>query len=95
MYKTRKGEEETRILILKVERVKSQDIVHVCVVGKGFNGPSHMPFTEQAIEQSVTHLEKDFVSVQEFGEGYSIWKRAFENDDAGIYDVTVAEALSL
>lgn len=94
-YKTRKGEEQTKLLILKTELLEGQNIVHATVVGNHFNGPSHMPFEKSAIDKSITSLCDQHYPIPDFQEGYHYWKAYFDKGEAGIYGVTVAEALNL
>lgn len=94
-YKNRVGEEDSRLLILRVETIDDQNIVHVTVIGGNTDNPVHMPFSEEAIRQSVTNLCKEMCSVPDYKEGYSYWKQQYEQGEAGIYKITVGEALEL
>lgn len=57
---------------------------------------SHFPFSEQALKKSLgSLLRTDGTVDDEFWEGYSYWKKAMEEGDAGAFDVSVAEAVGL
>jgi hypothetical protein len=103
-YKTRKGEEGSFVTILKVEEYpKDGTVIHVAVdqvnmtgqrTGKFFGHTiGHMPFSEEALKESVTQLKKEMSSLPEFEEGYNNWKEQFEKGNAGVFSVTVAEAV--
>ena len=94
-YRTRAGEEHTRILILKSENNGSGNVVHLTVVGTDFEAPEHMPFSEQAVDASVVSLESDQRPLPDFKTGYEIWREESLKGRAGVYSITVAEALDL
>ena len=57
---------------------------------------SHMPFSEKAILKSeIQFISGDANLGKEWQEGYSIWKSAFEDGDAGVYSITISEALDV
>jgi hypothetical protein len=97
-YKTRQGEEHSRITVLRVERLpKVGVIVHVrvnriglrnCAGGPEPDNFQHMPFTKDALDRSVTKLEKGSVDIPDLS-GYEQWRA----DCGGVYTITVAEAI--
>lgn len=104
-YKTRPGEESSRLIIAKVEsNPKLGTIVHIQVKDvaiKSAKAPggvskvvSHLPFAEQAISDSVTVMDKDAVSPTGWEDGYKQWKSAFDAGKGGIWSITVSEAVS-
>jgi len=93
-YKTRKGEAKAKLLIIRVEKNEEQSIVHIAIVGDS-DSPSHMPFSEKAIRQSVTVLSDDKYPFQHYMEGYWYWKEKYKAGEAGVYDLPVSEALGL
>jgi hypothetical protein len=98
-YKTRQDEQGSRISVLRVEMLpKVGTIVHVrvdhvrlrnCAGGPEPDNFQHMPFTRDAIERSITKLEKDSVNT-DLG-GYEQWRA----DCGGVYTITVAEAIAV
>ena len=94
-YSTPKGLEDTRLLVLKVEALDNEEVVHVTVVGGGDGMAEHMPFSTDAIDRSVVDLVDDTYPPRNFEEGYLIWRKLFESGKAGIYRVTLGEALEL
>ena len=103
-YDHRPGEEDSRLTILRVDQdgVLGQ-IVHVCVDGVGLPQSvdpelqstrriSHMPFSAEAVAESVgKHV--DTVEVPDHAEGYGHWREAFEREEAGVFTITVGEAV--
>jgi hypothetical protein len=71
-----------------------ETIVHVAV--RNVPVPvGHMPFTEAAIDRSVVDLIGNQVLPPVSLEGYDDWKKAFETNQAGVFSVTVPEALAI
>ena len=54
-----------------------------------------MPFSEQAIDKSVVRLLKENVELPDFEDGYQTWRKAFAANHAGIYAISVAEAVTV
>jgi hypothetical protein len=103
-YRTRPGEEGSLLTVLRVESSpKLGVIVHVSLDGLRIENPAapggvsegigHMPFAEAAIDKSVTRRAASGVPVTAGDEGYKEWRRAFDAGDAGIFTITVAEAV--
>ena len=105
-YRTRPGEEGSRLTVVKVEaHDKLGAIVHIrvdAVAQKNPHAPGgvsrvihHMPFTADAIDRSVVELVESGVPVPaSFGEGYRLWKEAFDAGKGGVWTITVAESIS-
>jgi hypothetical protein len=55
---------------------------------------SHLPYSERALADSVTTMEKDGVAPAGWEEGYQQWKPAFDAGKAGVWTITVSEAVS-
>ena len=61
---------------------------------------SHLPYLSDALAQSVTELDSQHDDVERAleqfeatQEGYRLWKRAFENSEAGVFTNPVADAI--
>jgi hypothetical protein len=105
-YRTRAGEEDSRLTVVKVEdHERLGTLVHIRVDGVAQKNPHapdgvsrvihHMPFTEEALGRSVVELvAADAPVPATFQEGYGIWKEAFDRDKAGVFTITVAEAIA-
>ncbi len=102
-YKTRANEEASRVIVCRVEaNDKAGHIVHIFVGNlqmKSQHAPegvantiSHMPFSEEAVQSSVTELEGE-IDVPDFQEGYAMWKGAFDKGEAGYFTGSIAESV--
>ncbi len=103
-YDTREGEEQSRLLILKVEDLDGHQIVHVAVSGlmitRG-NPPEaviqmiqHMPFDGAAVKASLVRQEGFLEVPSGLLEGYSMWRTAYEKGEAGVYTISIADAVN-
>lgn len=103
-YKTRSGEENSRRIVVRVERSANLGvIVHVAVdhlTWTTCDGTSlsesvpHMPFARKAVDLSVTRRLGNTHSMPDFEPGYQSWREAYLHHHAGIYTISVKEAVS-
>lgn len=102
-YHTRPQEHGSRLLVLRVEQDAALgEIVHVAVLGLKLRNPrsasgvsdtiAHLPFSEDAVRGSVVRLE-GFSDESLAFDGYATWREAFERDEAGIFTISVREAV--
>ncbi len=105
-YKARLNEENSTLTILKVDsREKLGNIVHVAIQGLRVlnkNAPEgitkiiqHAPFSEEAISRSVIAMLQENVPLPDFAEEYEMWCDAFKKGSAGVYSITVGEAIDV
>jgi hypothetical protein len=104
-YQTRKGEEHSRITILRVdESPELGTIIHVGIdnvrLANCHGGPEpeavpHMPFARKALEESVAKKVASDQPLPDYKEGYQEWRRAYVQKHAGIYVISVANAVSV
>jgi hypothetical protein len=105
-YKTRAGEGESYFIVVKIDNdAKLGTIVHVAMRGLKMKNPrspdgisdkvNHMPFTEDAVNQSALKLLKGKVELPDYEEGYQMWRDAFDAERAGVYTITLAEAVNV
>lgn len=105
-YKTRKEEESSTLKILKIEEYpKHGKIIHISIGGlkvgntdveKGFaNEFTHIPISEIALDKSVTKLKNEKVKLPDSIDGYSYWKKEFDQGIAGIFSISVYEIVDL
>jgi hypothetical protein len=105
-YKTRAGEESSTVLINKIDiDPKLGKIFHISVrdvhvINK--HAPSgvttdlpHFPVSEIALEKSFTKLAGQSTPNPEYLEGYRLWREAFDANQAGVFDVSVAEIVGM
>lgn len=105
-YKTRAGEEESYFIVVKVEtQPKLGTIVHIAVRKLKIKNPrspdglsadvDHMPFAEAALNKSSGKVLKEKVDLPDFEEGYRMWREEFDAGHAGVYTITLAEAVKV
>ena len=104
-YRTRKNEEQSTLIIIKVESSPELGvIVHVAVnrirLANCHGGPSpdsvpHMPFARRALDDSVTKKIASDQPLPDYEAGYSEWKNAYSRKQAGIYVVPVSKAVAV
>jgi hypothetical protein len=105
-YKTRPNEKESYFIVVKVENhPKLGNIIHIAVRDLKMKNPrspdgisdkvNHMPFAEEAISKSAIKILKEKVDLPDYEEGYNMWREAFDAGRAGIYTITLAEAVDV
>ena len=105
-YKNRIGEDGSTVLINKVEsHPKLGKIFHVSIFGvkvknsKLAGGIStdlpHFPVSEETLNKSVVKLIGKKAPNPEYLDGYNVWKEAFDNGEAGIFTITLAEIVGV
>jgi len=104
-YKHRNGEDNSRITIVKVDEEPDYGIVvHVYISDLAIPNDSapdgitnficHMPFVAGAVSDSVVELESDSTAeMPDFEDGYRLWREAFEQEEAGVFEVSIAEGV--
>jgi hypothetical protein len=104
-YKARPHEATSTIQICKIESdPRMGEMFHISIRGlrmknprspTGFNDQmSHAPVSRQTLAQSVTKLSGTSSVDPGYREGYATWRKAFEQGDAGIFTIPVAEIVS-
>lgn len=102
-YSTRPNEENSTLVILKVEEYEGVgEVVHIAVDGLSIRNTekpesphsdiSHMPFVAEAVRKCVTELV-GYIKVPDFSEGYESWREAYEDGDAGFFTISVSESV--
>lgn len=107
-YKTRQGEENSTLKILKINKYPdSGKVIHISVKGLKMKNPhhpegiadkiSHLPITEDALDKSIISIKNNIRQMPDSTEmdGYSYWKKEFEKGDAGVFSIPVSEIVSL
>jgi hypothetical protein len=103
-YKNRPGEEESTLLIDKVEDdPKLGHIYHISISKIHLKGGSatftdelpHLPVSLQTLHLSCTKLVGQSDANPMYLQGYHMWKQAYDAGHAGIYTISIAEILDL
>jgi len=83
------------LLVVSAEELDEQKIVGIAVVDSEMGDSPFMPFSQQAIEDSVLDLVQSNIDIADFVEGYEYWKELFIEGEAGVYNLSVDEVLNL
>jgi hypothetical protein len=104
-YQARKGEERSRITILRVDDSPEIGIiVHIGVDNVHFSnchgGPEpdavrHMPFARKALDASVRNKLASGQPLPSYEDGYQEWRDAYAQKHAGVYVASIADAVSV
>lgn len=105
-YRARQHEEKSYFIIVKIGHDdKLGTLVHIAMRGlkmKNRRSPdgisdtvNHMPFTEEAVKRSALKLLKEKVDLPDYKEGYQMWRDAFDAERAGVYTITIVEAVEV
>ena len=106
-YKTRPGEEDSYLIVLKVDKHPVLgDIIHIALrklkmknehlpEGSFSENVDHMPFSQEALDNSDLKLLEEKTDLPDFAEGYQLWREAFEAKRAGVYSIKVAAAVNV
>ncbi|QWT18796.1 hypothetical protein KPL74_13710 [Bacillus sp. NP157] len=103
-YRTRPGEEASRLVIRKVD-VEPEDgqVFHVSIldvklrnhrVPGGIQSAMHHAAVNRAtLDQSVLECVGEGEDDETWMDGYAVWRQAYDNGDAGVFDIAVADIL--
>jgi hypothetical protein len=105
-YKTRQGEENSRVLINKVEtNPKLGKIFHISVSEVRVKNPRiaggiskdlpHFPVSKETLTKSLTKLIGKSRPNPDYHEGYRTWKSAFDKGEAGIFTIGIADIVGV
>jgi hypothetical protein len=104
-YHNRPGEDGSRLTVLRIDTEPGYgNIVHIAVSGLSIRAPqapdghiremSHLPFAEDAVDQSVTDLVETLLKPPS-SDGYSVWQEAFDKGEAGVFTVPLGHLVTL
>lgn len=103
-YQTRPGEETSTLTVVKIDSNSTRGlIVHISLNGLRVKNAridggisetiSHMPFSANAIEASVTSLRMRAAPMPSFEAGYQLWRGAFARGKAGVFTASIRDAI--
>lgn len=101
IYRTRPGEEASRLVITKLENLHNQSLVHISLSNvsldertEGLEGISHLPFSESGLRPSLLKLD-GWATLPREDSGYDTWRRDFDAEKAGVFETPVADVLNI
>jgi hypothetical protein len=102
-YESRAQEPNSRLQILKIDAISSTEkFIHIAVEdlkiatsdeGKFVDRIGHLPMSEAALRKSVVKMVSKKEPLPDFHEGYGMWREAFDVGKAGVFEVSVLEAV--
>jgi hypothetical protein len=105
-YRTRPGEEDSRMIVGRVEQSARGDVfVHVQLNGLNILNPhapsgrstliQHLPMAEAPLEASVVELVAEDGAVSDFEEGYLMWRESYAAGQGGVFALPLAEIVDV
>ncbi|GAA4018446.1 hypothetical protein GCM10022631_34310 [Deinococcus rubellus] len=96
-YRTRSGEEASRLLILKLEEVEGAQVAHLWIEGLAMKTPQavypvlgHAPISIKSLAESVTSLEAEHLPLPSDESSLEEWRTAYKRGEAGMFTWGVA-----
>ena len=96
-YQTRPGEENSRVIVCRVDDSEAGRVLHIKIIGLNVKNPRapsgktaelpHAPISEKAFEASVIELMKEPGDSSGYEAGYEQWKAA----KGGVFSISVSE----
>jgi hypothetical protein len=104
-YKTRSGDESSRVLINTVESVpRLGTIYHITVFrvrmpslndgSREMTDIAHLPVSKATLDTSLIGLVGKRAPFSEYRSGYEQWRKAFDSGNAGAFTISLAEAIA-
>lgn len=104
-YRARPGEEASRLIVCKVDwDLETGHTVHIALAGVAVQNRyarggiattvDHLPFTADALRQSVLEIVATDAKLPPYEDGYRNWRKAYEEGEAGAWSCSVAECLT-
>ena len=104
-YQTRLGEETSRAIIGRIERIEGiGKVVHVKLTGLHLTSSAapgavgtimfHAPVVEDWLAASVVELTPERGDLEGFAEGYGKWLAAYRKGEAGVFTIPLSEVVA-
>lgn len=103
-YRTRPGEEASRVAIRRIEREPGDgEVFHVSILGvklRNHRVPgglqpamNHAAVSRGTLDASLLAHDGDADGDESWKDGYAVWRQAYDNGDAGIFEIPIQEIL--
>ncbi|HEY4292991.1 hypothetical protein [Luteibacter sp.] len=104
IYRTRAGEEASRVAIRRIDHEPEDgEVFHVSILNvklrnhrlPGGLQPAmhHAAVSRKSLDASLLQVEGEADAEESWRDGYGVWRQAYDNGDAGIFDLPVADVL--
>ncbi len=100
-YRSRPGEESSRIIVGKIEEVNGSMVIHVKLIGVKIRSPqapsefiselAHIPISEESFRASIIEVVHGPADLENFEEGYSLWKE----QRGGVFTISAREIVDM
>lgn len=103
-YKTRLGEEQSRLYIVKVETLSNGErAFHIYLdnlripdgrlPGRVQTELPHAPVSAKTLDLSVVKLQGSTADLPDVSEGYAAWREAYDAGEGGIFTIPVSQII--
>lgn len=103
-YRTRPGEEASRVAIRRIGAEPDDGpVFHISILdvnlrnhrleGGRQHAMHHAAVSRATLDKSLLACEGPARADDRWRGGYDVWRQAYDNGDAGVFDLTVAEIL--
>lgn len=103
-YRTRPGEEASRVAIRRIDiEPEDGEVFHVSILGvklrnhrlPGGIQPAmhHAAASRASLDASLLEPDGQADAEEHWRDGYDVWRQAYDNGDAGIFDLPLADVL--
>lgn len=103
-YRTRPGEEASRVAIRRIDiEPEDGEVFHVSILGvklrnhrlPGGIQPAmhHAAVSRASLDASLLEPDGQADAEVNWRDGYDVWRQAYDNGDAGIFDLPLADVL--
>ena len=102
-YRTRPGEEASRLYIARVDNLPNLTAFHISVDGLRLKNPHsaagyqtvlpHAPVDEETLKASVVSLAAENAPMPDISEGYGHWREAYDSGQGGVFNIPVAKII--
>jgi len=104
-YRTRPGEEASRVAIRRIDREPEDgEVFHVSILGVKLRNHrlpgglqpamNHAAVSRTTLDASLLAVDGPADGDDNWTHGYDVWRQAYDNGDAGIFDLPISEILA-
>lgn len=103
-YRTRPGEEGARVAIRRIDHEPEDgEVFHISILGvklRNHRVPgglqfamNHAAVSRITLDASLLDVDGDADGDESWRDGYAVWRQAYDNGDAGIFEIPVRDIL--
>jgi hypothetical protein len=103
-YRTRPGEEASRVAIRRIDiEPEDGEVFHVSILdvklrnhrvpGGQQQAMNHAAVSRAALDGSLLAFDGEADANESWRDGFAVWRQAYDNGDAGIFEIPLTEIL--